>query len=137
MFLHVRGFGNGGYCFMNGDKTVSVVEALVQNKKKFNKRTLDALKRENLANVGDLKSFESQVEVLHKGLTPEYIIAILRNDHNIDFEQDFHALSSAAIDSLLETYRIAKYRAPSAKERNGSPMRYFYQYLQRFIDKHK
>lgn len=135
MFLHVRGFGNGGFCFMNGDKPVSVVEALQQNKKTFNKRTLDALKRENLANVNGLKVFEQQVEVLHKGLSAEYIIAILRNEHNIDFSLDFHALSSADIDSLLETYKIARYRVPGPKVRNGSPMRYFYQYLQRFVDK--
>lgn len=135
--LHVRGYANGGYCFMIGDKAVSVVEALQQNKKKFNKRTLNALKRENLANAGDLKSFERQVEILHKGLSREYAVILLRNQFNVDFSQDFHALSSAAIDSLLEVYPITNYRAPSDKVRNGSPMRYFYQYLQRYVDKHK
>ncbi|SOK58283.1 hypothetical protein [Yersinia phage fHe-Yen9-04] len=135
--LHVKGFSEGGYCFMIGDKPVSVVEALQKNGKKFNKNTLNALNRNNLANESDLVSFELQVQSLHKGLTPEYVIQILRNEYNIDFNNDFHELSSASVLDLLTVYHIAQYRAPSPCNRDGSPMRYFYQYLQRFIEKKK
>lgn len=135
--LHVRGFAEGGFCFMIGDKAVSVVEALQHNGKKFNKRTLNALNRNNLANSQDLKSFELKVNTLHKGLSPVYIIKILRDEYGFDFEDDFHMLPSSKVLDLLTVYQIARYRAPGPKDRNGSPMRYFYQYLQRFVEKNK
>ena len=135
--LHVRGFAEGGYCFMIGDKAVSVVEALRQNGKKFHKRELNALNRKNLANLNDLRAFEQQVTVLNKGLNHFYIIQILRNEFGIDFKSDFHELPLSTVLDILDLYQIAKYRAPAPQHRNGSQTRYFYQYLKRIVEKTK
>lgn len=47
--------------------------------------------------------------------------------------EDFHALSSAQVDELLDLARVYHYRKPA--DAPGSTARMFYEYLQRRYDK--
>ncbi|QOI72031.1 hypothetical protein pEaSNUABM50_00007 [Erwinia phage pEa_SNUABM_50] len=130
MFLHVRGFTGGGFCFMIDDKAVSVQEALIQNGGRFHKATINALNRKNLFNESDLKAFEVLAESLHKGLTPCSIRQILRNDYGIDvLKTDYLMLSSSQVEDLKTVYKYARYKVPTGYVLKHSPMYYFYRYL--------
>lgn len=63
-----------------------------------------------------------------KSVASEYIKSVLCG-RGIDFTADFHTLGSSKVEELLEWYKVAKYRAPSAKARNGSIARYFFYHL--------
>lgn len=49
--------------------------------------------------------------------------------HGIDLKTDFHAKSSDEVESISEAMKEVRYRAP--KNRNGSPARCFFAYMQR------
>jgi tRNA A37 N6-isopentenylltransferase MiaA len=46
-----------------------------------------------------------------------------------DWTEDFHTLDSYQVSRVVEVAKSCGYRPPKA--RNGSPARYFYQFLQR------
>lgn len=46
-----------------------------------------------------------------------------------DWGEDFHTLNSYQVSRVVEVAKSCGYRPP--KIRNGSPARYFYQFLQR------
>ena len=64
----------------------------------------------------------------NKTVSSEYIKSVLAG-RGIDFTEDFHVLSSSQVEGLIEWYKVAKYRAPSPKARNGSVARYFFYHL--------
>lgn len=49
--------------------------------------------------------------------------------HDLDLTQDFHTLNSDTVLKLVDVAKAVGYRA--GKNRNGSPARCFYEYLQR------
>lgn len=63
-----------------------------------------------------------------KKLTPKEAKAMLIAD-GMDFEQDFHALGSSAVQRLADVAKLAGYR--KSKNAPGSTVRMFYQYLSR------
>lgn len=129
--LHVRGYAEGGFCFMWDDKAVSVHEALLANGGKFHKRTINALDRRNLANSFDLQRFEVLAKILHTGVDATNARKILRDHFNIDvLKREYYHLSSSEVYDLKKVYEISKYRV-TVKEPAHSPMYYFFQYLSR------
>lgn len=64
----------------------------------------------------------------NKTVSSEYIKSVLAG-RGIDFKEDFHVLPSSQVEELIEWYKVAKYRAPSPKARNGSVARYFFYHL--------
>lgn len=129
--LEVRGFTNGGFCFLLDGECVSVQEAVIKNGGKFHKATINALNRKNLANKTDLKKFEVLAECLHKGLTSCSIRQILLRDYDIDvLKTDYMLLSSSEVEVLKTVYQYARYKVPTGYVLLHSPMYYFYRYLQ-------
>ena len=63
-----------------------------------------------------------------KKLTPQQAKAMLMAD-GMDFQQDFHALGSSAVQALADVAKLAGYR--KSKNAPGSTVRMFYQYLSR------
>ena len=63
-----------------------------------------------------------------KKLTPQQAKAMLMAD-GMDFQQDFHALGSSAVQRLADVAKLAGYR--KSKNAPGSTARMFYQYLSR------
>lgn len=63
-----------------------------------------------------------------KKLTPQQAKAMLMAD-GMDFQEDFHALSSSAVQALADVAKLAGYR--KSKNAPGSTVRMFYQYLTR------
>ena len=63
-----------------------------------------------------------------KKLTPQQAKAMLMAD-GMDFQQDFHALGSSAVQALADVAKLAGYR--KSKNAPGSTARMFYQYLSR------
>ena len=63
-----------------------------------------------------------------KKLTPQQAKAMLMAD-GMDFQQDFHALDSSAVQALADVAKLAGYR--KSKNAPGSTVRMFYQYLSR------
>ena len=63
-----------------------------------------------------------------KKLTPQQAKALLMAD-GMDFQEDFHALGSSAVQALADTAKLAGYR--KSKSAPGSTVRMFYQYLSR------
>ena len=128
--LHVRGYANGGFCFMMDDKAVSVQEALLMNGRRFHKRTINALNRKNLPSVSDLKSFEVLAKILHTGLDVHSAKQVLRNNFNIDvMSTEYLLLTSSQVEDLKKVYAISRYRVPRYTLAH-SPMYYFFRYLQ-------
>ncbi|AMM43579.1 hypothetical protein FDG95_gp412 [Pectobacterium phage vB_PcaM_CBB] len=130
--LQVRGYAEGGFCFMLDDKAVSVHEALLANGGKFHKRTINALNRNNLANEQDLAEFEKLVKVLHTGLDAFNARKVLRDHFNIDVLkiENYYILTSSEIYDLMKVYEICKYKV-SVKSPAHSTMYYFFEYLNR------
>lgn len=130
--LQVRGFSEGGFCFMWNDKPVSVYDALLENGRKFHKSTINALNRKNLANEQDLEAFEKLAKILHTGLDAQHARTVLRDNFNIDVLkiENYYILTSSEVYDLKLVYNICKYKV-SVKEKAHSEMYYFFQYLQR------
>jgi hypothetical protein len=63
-----------------------------------------------------------------KKLSPQQAKALLIAD-GMDFQQDFHALGSSAVQALADVAKLAGYR--KSKNAPGSTVRMFYQYLSR------
>src|SRR5680860_961200 len=63
-----------------------------------------------------------------KKLTPQQAKAMLMAD-GMDFQEDFHALGSSAVQALADVAKLAGYR--KSKNAPGSTVRMFYQYLSR------
>ncbi|AFC21459.1 hypothetical protein GAP32_012 [Cronobacter phage vB_CsaM_GAP32] len=131
MKLDVRGYSEGGYCFLYDGKPVSIHEAMVANGGKFSKRTTNALNRRNLPSVEWLKVFEKDVATLHTGLDAPGARKVLRDHYNIDvLKRDYYHLSSSEVYDLKTVYKMCKYKV-TVKEPAHSEMYYFFQYLSR------
>lgn len=57
----------------------------------------------------------------------------LVSDFKIDVSRDFHTLNSSDVESVIAAADSVKYRRP--RNANGSRARYFYQALQRAINR--
>jgi hypothetical protein len=117
---------------MNGDKAVSVHEALIQNGKRFHKNTINALNRRNVPSEF-LEGFEKKAAVLHTGVDAANARTILLQHFDLDIiGKEYYTLKNSEIENLKLVYKISKYRV-TVKEPLHSPMYYFVQYLNKAV----
>lgn len=69
------------------------------------------------------------------GATDTALALQMIRDAGMDINSNFYTLSFSDVFELTRIMKTVKYKAPGSRHRNGSPARYFWEYMQRVANR--